>query len=83
VLTTPQCSAEAEVTQRDAWGNTRVAGRGRPPFRGELVDGDGEGVPRTTVQRRATASPRAAVLRAYMSTSAACSSPAKSSPSRG
>jgi Domain of unknown function (DUF4873) len=46
VLTTPHGSAEAEATERDAWGNTRVTGRGRPPFPVELLDGDGEGVPR-------------------------------------
>ncbi len=46
VLTTPHGSAEAEATERDAWGNTRIAGRGRPPFPVELLDGDGEGVPR-------------------------------------
>ena len=46
VLTTPHGSAEAQATERDAWGNTRIAGRGRPPFPVELLDGDGEGVPR-------------------------------------
>lgn len=46
VLTTPHGSAEAEATERDARGNTRAAGRGGPPFRVELVDGDGECVPR-------------------------------------
>jgi hypothetical protein len=46
VLTTPHGSAEAEAVERDAWGNTRIAGRGRPPFPVELLDGDGEGVPR-------------------------------------
>ena len=46
VLTTPHGCAEAGATERDAWGNTRVTGRGRPPFPVELLDGDGEGVPR-------------------------------------
>ncbi|WP_164704709.1 DUF4873 domain-containing protein [Blastococcus litoris] len=46
VVTTPHGSAEAETVERDAWGNTRVTGRGRPPFPVELLDGDGEGVPR-------------------------------------
>lgn len=46
VVTTPHGSAEAEATETDAWGNTRIAGRGRPPFPVELLDGDGEGVPR-------------------------------------
>lgn len=40
VLTTPFGSAEAEATERDAWGNTRISGRGRPPFPVELLDGD-------------------------------------------
>ena len=46
VLTTPHGSAPAEATERDPWGNTRISGRGRPPFPVELLDGDGEGVPR-------------------------------------
>jgi hypothetical protein len=46
LLTTPHGSARALATERDAWGNTRVAGNGRPPFPVELLDGDGEGVPR-------------------------------------
>ena len=46
VLTTPFGSAPAEATERDAWGNTRITGRGRPPFPVELLDGDGDGVPR-------------------------------------
>jgi hypothetical protein len=39
VVTTPHGSARAEATERDAWGNTRVAGAGRPPFPVELLDG--------------------------------------------
>ena len=39
-------AAAAEATEPDAWGNTRVTGVGRPPFPVELLDGDGEGVPR-------------------------------------
>lgn len=46
VLTTPHGSAPAETTERDPWGNTRITGRGRPPFPVELLDGDGEGVAR-------------------------------------
>ena len=39
VLTTPHGSARAEVTERDVWGNARVAGLDRPPFPVELLDG--------------------------------------------
>ena len=46
LLSTPFGSAAAEVTERDAWGNARISGRGRPPFPVELLDGDGEGVAR-------------------------------------
>jgi hypothetical protein len=46
VVTTPHGSAPAEATERDPWGNTRISGRGRPPFPVELLDGDGEGVAR-------------------------------------
>jgi hypothetical protein len=46
VLSTPFGSAAAEATERDAWGNTRNSGRGRPPFPVELLDGDGDGVAR-------------------------------------
>jgi hypothetical protein len=46
VVGTPHGSAEAETTERDPWGNTRIRGRGRPPFPVELLDGDGEGVAR-------------------------------------
>ena len=38
-LTTPHGTARAETTETDAWGNTRVIGRGRPPFPVELLDG--------------------------------------------
>ncbi|MGY1807887.1 DUF4873 domain-containing protein [Blastococcus sp. SYSU D00669] len=37
-LTTPHGSARAEATERDAWGNTRVAGIDRPPFPVDLLD---------------------------------------------
>jgi hypothetical protein len=43
MLSTPFGSGAAEVTERDAWGNARISGRGRPPFPVELLDGDGEG----------------------------------------
>jgi hypothetical protein len=46
VVNTPYGSAPAEAIERDAWGNTRISGRGRPPFPVELLDGDGEGVAR-------------------------------------
>ena len=46
VITTPHGSATAEAVERDAWGNTRVSGRDRPPFPVELLDGHGEGVSR-------------------------------------
>jgi hypothetical protein len=38
---TPHGRAIAEATEQDAWGNTRIRGRGRPPFPVELLDGDG------------------------------------------
>ncbi|MGY1605369.1 DUF4873 domain-containing protein [Geodermatophilus sp. SYSU D00815] len=38
VLTTPHGSARAEATERDVWGNTRVAGLDRPPFPVDLLD---------------------------------------------
>ena len=37
-LTTPHGTARAEATELDAWGNTRLAGVGRPPFPVELLD---------------------------------------------
>jgi hypothetical protein len=40
-LTTPHGRGRAEVTERDVWGNARVAGLGRPPFPVELLDGAG------------------------------------------
>ena len=43
-ITTPHGSSVAEATERDPWGNTRVAGVGRPPFLVELLDATG-GVP--------------------------------------
>jgi Domain of unknown function (DUF4873) len=46
VVSTPYGSAAAEATGRDAWVNTRISGRERPPFPVELLDGDGLGVPR-------------------------------------
>jgi Domain of unknown function (DUF4873) len=39
VLTTPHGSGRAEVTERDMWGNARIAGLDRPPFPVELLDG--------------------------------------------
>jgi Domain of unknown function (DUF4873) len=39
VLTTPYGSARAAASERDVWGNTRVAGIDRPPFPVELLDG--------------------------------------------
>lgn len=38
-ITTPHGTGSAVATETDAWGNTRVAGRGRPPFPVELLDG--------------------------------------------
>jgi hypothetical protein len=35
---TPHGAARAETTETDAWGNTRIAGRDRPPFPVELLD---------------------------------------------
>ena len=46
LLSTPHGSATAEAVERDPWGNTRISGRGRPPFPVELLDGDGGGVAR-------------------------------------
>ena len=39
LLTTPHGAARAEAVERDAWGNTRLAGLDRPPFPVELLDG--------------------------------------------
>jgi hypothetical protein len=38
-ITTPHGSAQALATEADVWGNTRLAGLGRPPFPVELLDG--------------------------------------------
>jgi Domain of unknown function (DUF4873) len=38
-ITTPHGTGRAETTEADAWGNTRLAGVGRPPFPVELLDG--------------------------------------------
>ena len=38
-ITTPHGSGRAEATELDVWGNTRLAGVGRPPFAVELLDG--------------------------------------------
>jgi len=38
-ITTPHGTGVAESTERDPWGNTRVAGVDRPPFPVELLDG--------------------------------------------
>jgi hypothetical protein len=37
-LSTPHGSGRAQATETDAWGNTRLAGVGRPPFPVELLD---------------------------------------------
>ena len=37
---TPHGTARATATERDAWGNTRITGVGRPPFPVELLDGE-------------------------------------------
>jgi hypothetical protein len=38
-ITTPHGTGSAEATEADAWGNTRLAGAGRPPFPVALLDG--------------------------------------------
>ena len=38
VIRTPHGTGSAEATEHDPWGNTRVRGSGRPPFRVELLD---------------------------------------------
>jgi len=38
-VTTPHGTGQAEATETDAWGNTRLTGAGRPPFPVELLDG--------------------------------------------
>lgn len=38
-VATPHGSGRARATERDFWGNTRIAGEGRPPFPVELLDG--------------------------------------------
>jgi hypothetical protein len=38
-ITTPHGTAQAQATEADAWGNTRLTGVGRPPFPVELLDG--------------------------------------------
>ncbi len=35
---TPHGGGSAEAAERDAWGNTRVRGVGRPPFPVDLLD---------------------------------------------
>lgn len=42
-VVTPHGRALAAATERDAWGNTRVTGRDRPPFPVELLDGAATG----------------------------------------
>ena len=37
-ITTPHGSSRAQATETDVWGNTRLAGVGRPPFPVELLD---------------------------------------------
>lgn len=41
-ITTPHGTSEAEATERDPWGNTRVTGVGRPPFPVALLDRSGD-----------------------------------------
>ena len=36
-VTTPHGTGRARATERDVWGNTRLAGVGRPPFPVELL----------------------------------------------
>ena len=38
LIETPHGRAAAQVSERDVWGNARVAGVGRPPFPVELLD---------------------------------------------
>jgi hypothetical protein len=38
LVTTPHGSAQAETTERDVWGHTRVRGVNRPPFPVELLE---------------------------------------------
>jgi hypothetical protein len=38
VVATPHGSARAAATERDVWGNTRLAGIDRPPFPVEVLD---------------------------------------------
>jgi hypothetical protein len=44
-VTTPHGTGRARATERDVWGNTRLAGLGRPPFPVEVLDVPGEGDP--------------------------------------
>jgi Domain of unknown function (DUF4873) len=39
VISTAHGEGTAETIERDAWGNTRMAGIGRSPFPVELLDG--------------------------------------------
>lgn len=41
-LTTPHGTGSAAATESDPWGNTRLAGAGRPPFPVELLDSAAE-----------------------------------------
>jgi uncharacterized protein DUF4873 len=41
-IVTPHGTGLAEATERDVWGNTRVAGIERPPFRVRLFEVTGE-----------------------------------------
>lgn len=41
-VTTPHGTGRARATERDVWGNTRLAGVGRPPFPVELLGVPGE-----------------------------------------
>lgn len=48
-ITTPHGTGRARATERDVWGNTRIAGEGRPPFPVELLDGPGADAARPTI----------------------------------
>lgn len=41
-IRTPHGTARARVTERDVWGNSRVAGLARPPFPVAVLDESGE-----------------------------------------
>jgi hypothetical protein len=41
-ISTPHGTGRAEVRERDVWGNSRLTGLGRPPFRVELLEVAGD-----------------------------------------